>query len=540
MSFFNVIKFQSLQKFTEKHASGLSFTLLFAYTLVAALLLGHRDAGILLVTCFFVVIARYQLFFNSSVIATAVFAVVLSPCMVYGKINSDLFLNALIADKVSAFEFISTLPPRLFMSVAFVLVAAWALVRVRSHLLVSARAFRALSWVFVSGFVLSWPIEIYVNNHFRDKDEEFYLTDILSKSRFFVLRDALNIPIAYEAALAELEKQAQVLNAKPEWSPKVTATGIDQYVVVIGESVRRDALHAYGFEIENTPFLSAMPKIQFNHYISDGGNTVTSLTNMLMLNYRIDSRAGNNVVDLANLAGFETYWLSDQLEVGAYDSVVGGIGKKARHHQFLNVTGTKNIAHDDNRLLPYVAASLNDGSTSRKIIFVHLYGSHSAFCTRVNGKYEKYHVNKNLSCYVQSIKQTDHLLQEIHRLLQQNKERTNREWAMVYFADHGLSASETDETIRHSDKYKANYDVPFVVMNSSLTETTYINAQPSALNFFDFFSSWTGIKDHILPNECNFISEEPCPHSHTVVRFSDKREMDYFNLKNEKVNYFRS
>jgi len=59
------------------------------------------------------------------------------------------------------------------------------------------------------------------------------------------------------------------------------------------------------------------------------------------------------------------------------------------------------------------------------------------------------------------------------------------------------------------------------------------------LNFFDFFSDWTGIKDDLLPNECNFISEEPCHNSHTVVRHNNE-EMDYFKLKDEKVNFFRS
>jgi len=540
MSFTQALKLKSLQQFATRHASALSHLLMFAYVLASAMLLGHKDAGILLAFLFFVITAKYRVIFNSSVIATTIFAVVLSPCMVYGKINSDFFLNALVADKVSALEFISTLPAKLFVSVAFVLISAWALIGFRRHLLVKEQAFRALSIVFLCGFMLSWPLELYVNNHFRDKDEAFHLTDIFSKNRLFMLRDAINIPIAYKAALAELEKQAQVLNAKPEWTPKVTHTGIDNYVVVIGESVRRDALNTYGFEIENTPFLSATPKIQFNHYISDGGNTVTSLTNMLMLNYRIDNRAGNNIVDLANLAGFETYWLSDQHEVGAFDSIVGGIGKKARHHHFLSVTGTKNVNYDDHLLIPHVAASLNDESTSRKIIFVHLYGSHSSFCKRVDGEYETPYINRDLSCYVQSIKQTDGLLNEIHSLLQQEKERKNREWAIVYFSDHGLSASETDETIRHGEKYKSNYDVPFIVMNSTLTETTYINAQRSALNFFDFFSNWTGIKDHILPNECNFISEDPCPHSHTVVRYSDKQEMDYFKLGDERVNYFRS
>jgi len=393
--------------------------------------------------------------------------------------------------------------------------------------------------IFFGHLLLSRPIEAGVKSLCKKNDASFALSDVVYKSRNFVLRDVANIRVAYDEALAELAKQAQVLNAKPDWKPKTVRTDFDNYIVVIGESVRRDALHAYGFNIENTPFLSAVPKIQFNHYISDGGHTVVSLSNMLMLDYHIDNRAGNNVVDLANLAGFETWWLSNQNEVGIYDSIVGGIGKKAGHYHFIHAVGGDNAVQDDALLLPHVAAALSDKNAGKKLIFVHLYGSHMNFCKRVNDEYEVFYVSKKLSCYTQSIKQTDGLLKQIYQLLQQDKAQTGKEWAMVYFSDHGLAANSADKTIQHGEEYKENYEVPFVVLNSKLTETRYINAQRSALNFFDFFSVWTGIKDHFLPNECNFISEDPCRNSHTVVRHNHE-EVDYFKLRNEEVNYFRS
>jgi len=491
------------------------------------MLLGHKDVSFLFVALFFIVIA------------TAVLAVALSPCMVYGKIHSDLFLNALVADNVHAVEFITTLPAKLFVSVTFVLAVTWALIGLRNHLIVKARTWRVLAVIFFGHLLLSRPIETCVKSWLKKPDNQFSLTDIVYKNRNFLVRDIANVHVAYEEALAELAKQAQVLNAEPDWEPEVVASEFDNYVVVIGESVRRDALHAYGFNIENTPFLSDEPRVQFNHYISDGGHTVVSLSNMLMLDCHVDHHAGNNIVDLANLAGFETYWLSNQNELGIRDSIVGGIVKKSAHHYFLHAAGGENVIQDDALLLPHIAAALDDEGKAKKIIFVHLYGSNMNFCKRVNGRYEVFHVSEKLSCYIQSIKQTDHLLKQIHTQLKQDKEHNNKEWAMVYFSDHGLAANDADKTIRHGEECKENYEVPFVVLNSKLTKTTYINAQRSALNFFDFFSAWTGIKDDHLPHECSFISEDPCLNSHTVVRHNNE-EMDYFKLKNEKVNFFRS
>jgi len=396
MSFLARIQFHALQNHADNRVlARISHALVFSYTLVVALLLGHKDLNFIFVALFFIVVAQHKWVFNSSLIATTVFAVALSPCMVYGKIHSDLFLNVLVADNVHVIEFISTLPVKLFASVAFVSAAAWCLTGLRRHLIVKDNTRNVLAAIFFAHLLLSSPIAACFKIWFKNTEEQFHLSDIVYKNRNFLVKDITNIHIAYKEALAELSKQAQILNAEPDWKPRTVETGIDNYVVIIGESVRRDALNAYGFKIENTPFLSAAPKMQFNHYISDGGHTVISLSNMLILDYHTDNHAGNNIVDLANLAGFETYWLSNQNEVGIHDSIVGGIGKKARHHHFLHAAGGENAVQDDALLLPHVAAALNDDGETKKIIFVHLYGSHMNFCKRVNGKYDVFHVNKN-------------------------------------------------------------------------------------------------------------------------------------------------
>jgi len=514
------------------------YLLLFGYMFVVARLLGHKEVGVLVVALFFIVVARYKLVFNLSLLIVAVFATALSPCMVYGKISSDLFLNALVADNVHVLEFVTTLPVKLFASVAFVWIAACILIKVRKHFAVQTKVGRVLLLVFVGQLLLFKPVKIYAGPYFKGSDERFSLIDVVYNSDNFLLRDAVNIHAAYQGAMDELAKQAKILKAKPDWQPTMVSNEFDTYLVVIGESARRDALHSYGFKIANTPFLSGTPRIQFNNYISVGGHTVTSLSNKLVLDYRNNGNVGNDIVSLANLAGFETYWLSNQYEVGVHDSIVGGIGKKAKNYYFLHAANAKNVVQDDALLLPHINKALNKKGKNKKVIFVHLYGSHMSFCGRTGDKYDVFHINKKLSCYVQSIKQTDDLLKSIYQLLEQNKQETGKKWALVYFSDHGLSVNQEEQTILHGEKCKANYEVPFVVLNSQLTEAVYINARRSALNFFDFFAGWTGIKDDLLPNKCNFISEEPCADSHIVIHHGNE-EVDYFELKDEEVNFFR-
>jgi len=515
------------------------YILIFGYAFVISRLLSHGGMHFIFVALFFIILARYKFVFNSFLVYSTLLVTLFSPCMVYGEINSDLVLNFLIADKSITSEFITTLPVKLFASIIFIFIATFALIKSRDYISVKNKtAYYILLAIVISHIFIYPPIKAYSKNVMRDKGETFHLTDLLYKNANFLIRDTIGIRIAYKSALSELDKQARALNAKPDWNPQTTQTDFDTYVVVIGESAQRDALHAYDFTIENTPFLSAIPRIQFNNYIAIGGDTVTSLSNTLVLNYHENGNIGNNIVDLAKLAGFKTYWLSDQNEVGMFDSIVSGIGKKAHHTHFLNFSNSKETIFDDTLLLPHIVQALQDKSEDKKVIFVHLYGSHMPFCNRTQGKYDEFYVNKKLSCYVQSIKQTDDLLKQIYHLLQQNKQQSQKEWAMVYFSDHGLAANSVEKTILHGQKYKANYEVPFSILHSKLTETIFINAQRSGPNFFDFFATWTGIKDDLIANQCNFISEEACPNSHYVIRHNNT-QVDFFDLEDEKINYFK-
>jgi len=452
----------------------------------------------------------------------------LSPTYMYGEINNSYILSLLVADKNHILEFFTLLPTKLIIYVIFILISTYILIIFRCYLITKLKTNLILSLLFISHLFFYQPIKLYIND---------FLTKTIDRTGNFIIKDLHNINVAYKGAKTEIKKQHAILKAKAQFKPQTTATEFDTYVVVVGESARRDALHAYGFNIANTPFFDNVPKVQFNNYIAIGGNTLISLSNMFILNYHKNSYAGNTVLDLANMAGFKTYWLSNQAEIGLYDSVVSGIGKRANHVHFLNYESFDPFQQDID-LLPHAQQAINQPTTNKKVIFIHLYGSHGPFCNRTKGKYDEFHVSDDLSCYVQSIKQTDALLQDIYQMLQQHKQQTNKEWAMVYFSDHGLTKNNDDANLYHGGGFKANYSVPFVLLNSKLTATSYINAQRSGFNFFDFFAKWLGIKDNLLPNNCNFISEDDCPNSNIVIT-PDNKEVDYFSLGDEDLNYFK-
>ena len=298
----------------------------------------------------------------------------------------------------------------------------------------------------------------------------------------------------------------------------------DTYVIIIGESVRKDFMHTYGFRINNTPFMRASKGTFFTHYISAASSTQPSLTHGLSVYPNI----GNNIITLANKAGFSTYWLSNQGFVGEYDGSVAAIGRRANKYFFIKRGGSddKHVS-PDNALLPEFKLALGSPNI-KKLIIVHIMGSHTPFCTRTEQQYEHFYQNKKFSCYVQSIKNTDQLLSEIHTDLV----KTESKWSMMYFSDHALSLTSDKNELAHSDKYKQNYNVPFFITSYNSTQQTFIDSRRSGLHFMSLFAQWTGIQENRIKSQCDMLSNNECDDQNTIIDFN-KNYRNYDNLPDD-------
>ena len=100
---------------------------------------------------------------------------------------------------------------------------------------------------------------------------------------------------------------------QPTW--KITSSGkrnYSNYVLILGESARRDFMSLYGFPYETTPHLKSTPKIYFSNFISTAINTTQGVPLLLALSQNGKVQEENNVLTLAKEAGMKTYWLSSQ------------------------------------------------------------------------------------------------------------------------------------------------------------------------------------------------------------------------------------
>jgi len=162
----------------------------------------------------------------------------------------------------------------------------------------------------------------------------------------------------------------------------------DDYVIVLGESARKDYHHAYGYPVENTPFMSNANGTLIDGMTSAGTNTIASLRLMLTLPNKEswEPHYDLSLLDLVKSAGVKTYWISNQGFLGEYDTPISSLASKADETIFLKNGGSFNSTnYSDFDLLPKFTQVLEDPTQGKRFIVLHLYGSHPVACGRGGG-----------------------------------------------------------------------------------------------------------------------------------------------------------
>lgn len=302
------------------------------------------------------------------------------------------------------------------------------------------------------------------------------------------------------------EKQKlQSLVTRSDWGNSVYQGVPKDYVLVIGESVRKDYMHLYGYPVENTPFLDSVPAIVVNGLTAGDTYTIGSLRLMLTKpdkklwqpNYSL------NIIDLANSAGFKTIWLSNQGYIGRYDTPITAIANRADEKIF-SVKGSYDYSkQSDMILLNKLKTKLETNAGNQPRLFVlHILGSHPNACERIKEMQDPYKVkNKKFSyvaCYISSIKYTDQLLENLYLLMQKNSKNSHRPFSILYFADHGLTHRTVDNVIKINNnlKGKRHYNIPLVLIESNSKTRNEYTSQKSGLNFTEGLGTWLNISNH--------------------------------------------
>ena len=264
-----------------------------------------------------------------------------------------------------------------------------------------------------------------------------YSNLIVNYFRFRILYRDLRAQIARHAA----PPFADIVSRLPADEPQT-------YVVVIGESANAMHHHYCGYARETNEFTDALGEsvMRFRDVRSPFAQTIPVLERVLTFAdaehpERVWTKG--SVVDYFHDAGFETYWLSNQYALD--DTAVTAMTAHADVSKCYNFSGMKRFekAGMDGALLPDFAKFIRGGAR-RKILFLHLIGSHSAYVNRYPDDFRHFTgpvPGRNLppakqqlvNAYDDSIRYTDWIIAELIRELS----TIGGASCLLYFSDHG-------------------------------------------------------------------------------------------------------
>ncbi|EOC0209569.1 phosphoethanolamine transferase [Cronobacter dublinensis] len=222
---------------------------------------------------------------------------------------------------------------------------------------------------------------------------------------------------------------ASIGNNTPDYNIAVSDTGIENYVLIVGESERAKNMGIYGYDRDTTPELDARKNqlLLFRHAVAPAPVTIMAVPMALTadtVKARDPRKYGDNVINIANKAGYDTYWFSRQGKGGAHNNIITAIALKAKQSAWVEE------GYDD-ALLPLLNAALK--KSGKKLIILHLYGSHEPACRRFPANQTLLNSgNKADDCYDNSVRFTDSVMGQVFHALDDSRS------SVLYFSDHAL------------------------------------------------------------------------------------------------------
>lgn len=280
-----------------------------------------------------------------------------------------------------------------------------------------------------------------------------------SKGDYYIdtLPDLISSFLEYRSTVADFRAFREVRRSLVQ--KKISARKNERgeiYVFVIGESVCRDFMGRYGYKWPTTPWLSDE---RYSHNIVVLENAYScmchteqalSLALTAYNNYSADKAlhmrkalTSDSVIQVLNDAGFETYWLSNQIKIGGWDNIVSSLASDAQNVLFLDhQVGRVLSKHRDEALLPPLKDILAKATTGKNVaVFIHLKGSHAPYgCSVADSWIWKAPFVKSPDYkpvnfeYDKTIAYTDDLLRRLTEWLTQSSFSAA---CLFYFSDHG-------------------------------------------------------------------------------------------------------
>lgn len=314
-------------------------------------------------------------------------------------------------------------------------------------------------------------------------------------------------------------------------------------VMVIGESSRYDRWSLNGYERDTNPLLRKEKNVvSLSNVVTAVSATRLSVPVLVSRKPATESlRAGfseKSFLSAFREAGFKTYWLSNQMSFGQFDTPVSVFAKEADVTHFLNLGGFTSGSSYDEVLLEPLKAALSD-SSKKKLIVLHTLGNHWNYSHRHPKEYDKWqpslfgiaapaYTDRGIkdqlnNSYDNSILYTDWFLAQVIGALKSSAQVAT----MMYVSDHGQTLYDGSCKLAfHGHNTQYEFHVPALVWYSDLYRLTHPrkvarllknkDAKLATENVFHALLDMADIRYRTEQLEWSFLSNQFHPHKRYV------------------------
>lgn len=220
------------------------------------------------------------------------------------------------------------------------------------------------------------------------------------------------------------------------------------YVLVIGESSRRNHWQLFGYDRPTNPELSNESNLLLiPHMLTSWPETITAVP-LILTRKPMTSMAPAwkeaSILRAMQEAGFETWWISNQFPIGQFDSPVSTYSFEAAHTLYVNHGTIESAGNYDEDLLAPLHAAI-DSDHKDQFVVLHMMGSHLAYDLRYPPAFKRFYPTfsdqnsrtvdgeRIRNSYDNTIVYTDHVLAQIINILRGSGAAAT----LWYESDHG-------------------------------------------------------------------------------------------------------
>jgi len=225
-------------------------------------------------------------------------------------------------------------------------------------------------------------------------------------------------------------------------------------VLVIGESTNRQHMSLYGYPRKTTPQLDAMTDelLVFKQVVGPRPYTIEALQQVLTF---ADQQHPDlyltkpSIMNMMRQAGYKSFWITNQQTMTKRNTMLTTFSKYTDKQVYLNHTRLQNSRQYDGDVLAPFAEALQD-SAPRKLIVLHLLGTHMKYKYRYPDEYIHFKDNAHLApqldekkvevinAYDNAVLYNDFVVSNIIKTYKASRQHG----FLVYFSDHGEDVYE--------------------------------------------------------------------------------------------------